>query len=128
MRAAFARGRARGSQNMHEMALCQGVIDLIADQRRAEDFIGVRAVVLEIGALGHVDPDALRFAFDVCAKDTVADGARLEIIEIPAKGWCMNCSCPIELSQRGDGCPHCDSHSVILQQGDEMRLKELEVV
>lgn len=110
------------------MALCQGVIDLIADQRKAHRFEHVRRVILEIGALGHVDPEALRFAFDVCAHETVADGAALDIIEIPGTGWCMDCSCSITISQRGAGCPHCEGYGVIMQQGDEMRLKELEVV
>jgi hydrogenase nickel incorporation protein HypA/HybF len=113
---------------MHEMSLCQGVIDLIDDQRRSNSFDRVRRVILEIGALGHVDPDALRFAFDVCSHDTVAAGALLEILEIPAKGWCMDCSVSITIAERGAGCPGCGGHTVIMQQGDEMRLKELEVV
>lgn len=113
---------------MHEMALCQGVIDLIDQQRVTSPFAAVRRVVLEIGALGHVDPQALHFAFDVCANDTVAQGAELEILEIPAKGWCMDCSVPITIDDRVDGCPQCGSGSVIIEQGEEMRLKELEVV
>lgn len=113
---------------MHEMALCQGVVDLIDEQRVSNPFETVRRVVLEIGALGHVDPAALRFAFDVCANDTVAQGAELEILEIPAKGWCMDCSVPITIPNRIEGCPHCGSGSVIIERGEEMRLKELEVV
>ncbi len=113
---------------MHEMALCQGVVDLIEEQQLSNTFTRVRCVVLEIGALGHVDPDALRFAFDLCTNDTVAQGAELKIFEIPAKGWCMDCSLPITMANRIDGCPHCGSGSVIIEQGEEMRLKELEVV
>jgi hydrogenase nickel incorporation protein HypA/HybF len=30
-------------------------------------------------------PDAVRFCFDVCAKDTVVEGALLEIIETPGR-------------------------------------------
>lgn len=112
---------------MHEMALCHGMLDLIEDQRGGDRFASVRRVVVEIGALGHVDPHALRFAFDVVAADTVAAGAQLEIREIAGKGWCMDCSREIAVEQRGEGCPHCGSYSVIMQQGEEMRLKELEV-
>ena len=77
---------------MHEMALCQGMLDLIEDQRNHDPFNAVRKVVVEIGALGHVDPHALAFAFDVAAADTVAANAELEILEIPGRGWCMDCS------------------------------------
>lgn len=112
---------------MHEMALCQGMLDLIDDQRAQDPFETVRRVVVEIGALGHVDPHALSFAFDVAAADTVAEKAKLEIVEIPGRGWCMDCSSRIEIAQRGDGCPNCGGFTLIMEQGEEMRLKELEV-
>ena len=112
---------------MHEMALCQGMIGLIEDQRGQQDFSVVRRVVVEIGALGHVDPDALAFAFDVVAADSVAADAALEIREIPGRGWCMDCSESIEVQHRGDGCPKCGRFMLIMEQGEEMRLKELEV-
>jgi hydrogenase nickel incorporation protein HypA/HybF len=113
---------------MHEMALCMGMLGLIDDQRSKDGFDRVRRVILEIGAIGHVDPHALRFAFDVCTPDTVAEGATLEIVEVPARGWCVDCSTSIEIAERGAGCPRCGSYTVIMQQGDEMRLKELEVL
>ena len=112
---------------MHEMALCQGMLGLIEEQRRRDPFDQVRRVVVEIGALGHVDPQALRFAFDVVVAGTVAAEASLDIHEIPGQGWCMTCSKEIAVDRRGDGCPHCHGHMLIMQQGEEMRLKELEV-
>ena len=113
---------------MHEMALCQSMLDLIEDQRGQEGFSAVNKVIVEIGSLGHVDPHALHFAFDVATVGTVAADATLHIREIPGKGWCMDCSREICVARRGDGCPHCGSFTLIMQQGDEMRLKELEVV
>ncbi len=113
---------------MHEMALCQGMIDLIEDQRVVNAFDRVRRVVVEIGALGHVDPHALSFAFEVVAADTAAADAELEIREIPGRGWCMDCSESVAVTARGDGCPTCGGFKLIMEQGEEMRLKELEVV
>ena len=92
---------------MHEMALCQGMVDLIAEQQRQRGFERVKRVIVEIGTLGHVDPHALEFAFEVGAKDSVAESAVLEILEIPGQGWC---------------------YQLLVQQGEELRLKELEVV
>ncbi len=112
---------------MHEMALCQGMVELIEEQRVANGFDRVERVVVEIGVLGHVDPHALEFAFDVGARGTSAESATLEIREIPGRGWCMDCSRTIEISARGEGCPDCGSYQIIVEQGEEMRLKELEV-
>jgi hydrogenase nickel incorporation protein HypA/HybF len=113
---------------MHEMALCQGMLGLIEDQQRERGFRQVKRVIVEIGVLGHVDPHALEFAFEVCAKDTPAESAILEIREIPAAGWCMDCSDKIVIQRRGDACPLCGGYTIIIEQGEEMRLKELEVI
>lgn len=113
---------------MHEMALCQGMVDLINDQQRRNGFSRVRRVIVEIGVLGHVDPHALEFAFEVGAQGSAAESAALEIREIPGSGWCMDCSETIEISARGEPCPGCGGYKLIVQQGEELRLKELEVV
>lgn len=113
---------------MHEMALCQGMVELIADQQRRNGFEKVRRVIVEVGALGHVDPHALEFAFEVGARGSVAEAAVLEIREIPGRGWCMNCSETVAIDRRGDACPHCGGYQLIVQEGEDMRLKELEVI
>jgi hydrogenase nickel incorporation protein HypA/HybF len=104
------------------------MVDLIREQQKLNGFSRVKRVIVEIGVLGHVDPHALEFAFEVGARDSPAEDAVLEIREIPGSGWCMDCSKTIEISVRGDGCPGCGGYKLIVQQGEEMRLKELEVI
>ena len=113
---------------MHEMALCHGLLDLVREEQRQRGFRSVRRVILEIGALGHVDPRALDFAFEVHAKDSPAEGATLEIREVMGRAWCLDCAQMVDLSQRGEPCPACAGYSLIVEQGEELKLKELEVV
>ena len=113
---------------MHEIALCNSMIDIIRDQQRQRGFDRVRRVIVEVGALGHVDPHALEFAFDVEAKDSPAEGAMLDIVEIAGRAWCMDCSKAVTVERRGDACPGCGGYGMIVEQGEELRLKELEVV
>jgi hydrogenase nickel incorporation protein HypA/HybF len=35
-------------------------------------------------------PDAIRFCFDICSKDTLLEDAKLEINEIPGLGLCAD--------------------------------------
>ena len=72
-------------------------------------------------------PPISRIAFEVAAPGSVAAGAVLEIREVPGKAWCMDCSELVAVAQRGDACPGCQGYTMIVEQGDEMRLKELEV-
>ena len=113
---------------MHEVALCQSMLDLIAEQQREQGFAGVKRVIVELGALGHVDPHALAFAFEATARDSVAGDAVLEIQEIAGSGWCLDCSKTVAIQKRGDGCPHCGGFQLVVQKGEELRLKELEVM
>jgi hydrogenase nickel incorporation protein HypA/HybF len=65
---------------MHEMSLTQGVLEIIESASHREGFSRVRTVWLEIGTLAAVEPEALRFCFDVVTRGSCAEGARLEIV------------------------------------------------
>jgi hydrogenase nickel incorporation protein HypA/HybF len=112
---------------MHEMALAEGIVQLIEDSVRAEGASKVNAVWLEIGQLANVEKEALRFCFDVVTRDSVAEGARLEIIETAGQGWCMKCAGNVPVKALYDPCPTCGSYQIQVTGGNEMRVKELEV-
>jgi len=84
-------------------------------------------VCLEIGALSHAEPEAMRFAFAACTPGTLAEGATLVIHRPPGTAWCMDCCDTVEIAQRFDPCPTCGGHKLQVTGGDELRVKELEV-
>jgi hydrogenase nickel incorporation protein HypA/HybF len=113
---------------MHEMSLAEGVIGVIEDAARTQGFDQVKTVWLEIGRLAAVEPDALRFSFDVVKRGTVADAARIEIVDLPGAAWCMKCADTVAIDERGAACPACGSYQLQVSGGDDLRVKELEVV
>jgi len=119
--------RLRLNWKMHEMSLAEGALRIIEDQREREDFSVVRAVVLEIGELSHVEPEALRFCYDAVMKGSVAEGARLEIRRVPGEGFCLECGKNVPMKALYDPCPDCESYGLQVKKGDEMRVVELEV-
>ncbi len=112
---------------MHEMSLCEGIVQVLEDQAEAQHYTRVKQVWLEIGALAGVEIEAMRFSFDVVTRGTLAEHAQLHIIETPGQGWCLPCAKTISISQRHDPCPDCGSYQIQVTGGDEMRIKELEV-
>lgn len=112
---------------MHEMALAESVIDLVEDAARANGVSRVKTVVIEIGALSHVAPEAMRFCFEAVSRGSVAEGARLEIVTVTGAGWCLDCGKTVPLTERFGACPECGRHHVQMTAGDEMRVKEVEV-
>ena len=112
---------------MHEMSLCESVLQIIEQQAQTQQFRRVKTVWLEIGALSGVEPEAMRFSFEVVTQGSLADQARLEIVELPGIAWCMPCGREVAVRQLYDECPHCGSHQLQIVGGDQMRIKELEV-
>lgn len=112
---------------MHEMSLAEGVLQVIEDAAQRDGFQKVAAVWLEIGQLSGVEPEAMRFCFDAVTRDSVAEGARLEIIAIPGQGWCMACAKTVPMHEVFGECPLCGGYQLQVSGGTEMRVKELEV-
>lgn len=112
---------------MHEMSLAEGIMQLVENAARTDGFTKVKAVWLEIGQLAAVEKEALRFCFDAVTRDTIAQGARLEIIETPGQGWCMICECNVAVPALYEPCPTCGSYQIQVTGGSQMRVKELEV-
>jgi hydrogenase nickel incorporation protein HypA/HybF len=112
---------------VHEMSLVESLVELVEDERRKQHFSRVRMVRLKLGALGHVEPEALRFCFGAIMSGTIADGARLEIETVPGEGWCSRCRRTVPLEERFAACPLCGIAQVRMTAGDELRLAEMEV-
>lgn len=112
---------------MHEMALAESVREIVEDSARAQGTAHVTVVRLEIGKLAQVEVHALRFAFEVVRRGSVAEGARLEIVEVDGGAWCMRCSAAVIIAKRGDACPACGSHQLQVTGGDRMRVLEIEI-
>lgn len=113
---------------MHEMALAEGVLNVIEDSARTQGFTRVKTVRLEIGRLAAVEPEALRFSFDVVKRGTIAEGAVIEIVDVPGRAWCMKCGDTVAIDERGAACPACGSYQLQVSGGEDMRVSELEVV
>lgn len=112
---------------MHEMSLCEGILQVLQDHAKSQGFERVKTVWLEIGALSAVEPEAMRFCFDAVMRNTLADAARLEIIAVPGEAWCAQCGKTVQVEQRFDACPECGSCQLQVTGGEDMIIKELEV-
>lgn len=112
---------------MHEMSLAVGILEIIEEAARRQDFQRVKTVEVEIGRLAAVEAEAISFCFSAVARGTLADGARLQIVHVEGQGLCFNCHQTVPLAALYDPCPACGGHPVQATGGTEMRVKELEV-
>lgn len=113
---------------MHEMSLCEGIREVVEGQARANGVTAVRAVRLEIGRFAGVEKPALEFAFDIVMRGSVAEGARLEMLDLPGRAMCYDCMHEVEIEDRLAPCPDCGGGKLMPTGGDEMRIKDMEVL
>ena len=112
---------------MHEMSLAEGVRRIIDAQAQAHGFRRVTILRLEIGRFAGVEKPALEFALDVVLRGSSAEGAGIEMIDLPGRALCYDCGEAVEIADRLDPCPLCGSGRIMPQGGDEMRIKDMEV-
>lgn len=110
---------------MHEATVAREIAEVVT-RAAAGQLSRVCVIRLQIGAFSCIQDDLLRLAFDVAARDTVAQGARLEIDRIPARAWCERCGRAYPVWHTETPCPHCGGRSRSISGGREALVQEIE--
>ena len=108
---------------MHELGITQNIIAIVSENAQNKK---VQRVLLEIGKLSAIMPDAIKFCFDICAQGTIVEGAILEILEIPGMAKCRQCR-TIFLIDKPFGICQCGSVQLDIIAGEELKIKAIEV-
>jgi hydrogenase nickel incorporation protein HypA/HybF len=108
---------------VHELGVTQQIVELVLERAGAAR---VTKVVVEIGKLSAVLPDAVRFCFDLCCEGTPLAGAALEIVEPPGRGRCRACGGEVLLERPFGRCA-CGSSDLDWISGEELRIRAMEV-
>lgn len=112
---------------MHEISLCLSMVELIEQQAKAHGARRVTKVWLEVGALACVEEQALRFSYASAVKETVAEGSELQLSFVPAQAWCWDCCSSVLITQHASPCPRCGGFKLRIEEGDSLRIKQLEI-
>src|SRR5262249_6484006 len=87
----------------------------------------VTHVTLRIGRLRQVVKDTLEFYFAIVGKDTVCEGATLEIVDVPAVLRCRSCENEWEIEIPAFMCGTCGTGAVEVASGEEFMVESIEV-
>ena len=109
------------------MSIAEGIRTMVDDLARQHGFTRVKVMRLEIGRFAGVEKSALGFAWDVVMKGSPAEGASLEMLDLPGRAMCYDCLKTVEIEDRLSPCPLCGGGRLVPSSGDEMRIKDMEV-
>lgn len=112
---------------MHEMSLAAEIVRICADRAAAEGAVRVTEVGIAVGALGHVEPEALAFCLESAARGTCLDGAAFAIDRRPGSAFCPACGAVVEIRARGGDCPACGGPTLRATGSDELNVTHMEI-
>ncbi|ARM30560.1 hydrogenase maturation nickel metallochaperone HypA [Prosthecochloris sp. HL-130-GSB] len=110
---------------MHEMSIALSIVDAVTARAVDEGASKVTSVELVVGKLSGVEVESLRFCFSAAVKDTLMDGAVLDISTPPAEGVCEECGKRFSVDFHYAECPSCTSFKVRIVSGTELSIRSM---
>lgn len=112
---------------MHELAICQSLMDQverIALERNAQC---VTSIVVGMGPLSGVEAQLLKHAYSIASAGTVAEQAELVFEFLPVRVKCSQCGSETEALPNKLLCKTCGGWRTTLISGDELLLVSVEL-
>ena len=112
---------------MHEMTIAMNIIDIVCKKANDEKAYKISSVDLEIGELSGVLIESLEFCFEAACKNTIADGAALNIHKINAEAFCKSCNLNFTMNSDFYSCPTCDNFNFEILRGKELSITSFNI-
>ena len=112
---------------MHEMALTEGILAIVASEQKKNSFSRVQEIHLKIGEFSGVIPSCIEEFFPLVSKGTAAENARLVLETVPAVFRCVSCGFSGPLRKHAVCCPECGSTEIRMTEGREFFVENLVV-
>jgi hydrogenase nickel incorporation protein HypA/HybF len=113
---------------MHEMSIASALVDQVCDQAASLGAARVAEINLRMGVLSGI-ARSLHFCFPSASRDTLCEGARLNIDEVPLTVLCTYCDAvKMPAALYNFRCPDCGRPTPKVLTGREMQLVSIGLV
>ena len=112
---------------MHELALTEGILDIVESEAKKHGFTVVQEIRIKVGEFSGVIPECIREFFPIAAKGTAAETAELIIEPVNAEFRCEACGYVGMPDKKDHCCASCGSSAVKMVKGREFYIDSLKV-
>lgn len=112
---------------MHELTVANSVLDTVRAEMRRRPGARAVKVSLRVGEMAGLDPEALRFGFEVLVRGTDLEPLELEIEPVLRRHRCPRCREEFTVVDFSIICPVCGEVNTRAISGDELEVAYLEV-
>ena len=110
---------------MHEAGIAESLLEIIIEHAHRQNATPVRANVT-CGEFSGINVDALTFAFEAIAENTVCRDLKLVVELKPVQARCGQCAKIFKFELGEPKCPDCGSENYELLPEEPMMLEEIE--
>ena len=112
---------------MHEFSIALNIIKIAEEQVIKKKENAISSIEIETGPFSGVIVDALEFAFQQARKNTLAENATLSINWIEGKLKCLRCNHVFKTDTLYTLCPVCNAFETEIVQGQELKIRSIEI-
>ncbi len=114
---------------MHELGVVFHIMDSLEEVAKENSVSHVQSVTVEVGEVSTVIPAYLTDCWAWAAKKRpLLTDCDMKVEILPAVTWCDGCKTEYGTVAHGRICPHCGSEKTWLLRGNELNIKEIEVI
>jgi len=107
------------------LSVAQEIIGIVQETMTRHNLRRLETVVVRIGGLTGINPDALAFGFEMSIADTPLEGARLSIEQVPITVECRGCGRKSAVERFVFVCPQCNGTDLEVIGGKELDIDHL---
>ena len=111
---------------MHEATIVDGLMRILIDRAKQHGIDRIAAVRVVVGRLRGLDTRQIRGCFEIFAEGTVADGARLDIVEVEVSAQCRGCGRRYAVSGFRFECRSCGGSDADVISGRELHIESFD--
>lgn len=110
---------------MHEVSICQSVINSLEEEMEEEKLEQVREIHLKVGILSCIEPDILTHVFTFMIVDTPLKNSVLKIELVDILAECEVCDKQFKVDKYKFVCPECGMPLSKIIEGNELQIHKL---
>ena len=112
---------------MHEMSIVKNILEIVLREAQRNGATNIKTVRIRAGELRGIVQEQLLFLWEFAGKDTLAEGATLEVERVPIKAKCKSCDHVFMVQNHEFICSECDSKDVDVTEGMELDVQDIEI-
>jgi len=112
---------------MHELPVTQSLLKIALDHAEKANAKRITDLHIVMGELSSMVDDSIQFYWEIIAKDTIAEQAKLHFRRVPAELQCMTCFTKYSPKSGELICPQCGGVGAKIIAGEEFSLEAIDV-